>query len=90
MNPLQTKLTSQSQVSVPAPIRHALGIKPGSVIEWTLNGDQIIVKRAVLWTSQDIHEAAFGDQQNAPGKPKTLAQLKQGIQDHVKKRHARD
>ncbi len=88
-----TKLTSQSQVSVPAAIRHALGIKPGSLIEWTLQGDQIIVKRAVRWSTQDIHQAVFADQaagQHLQKQPaKTLAELKQGITTHMQRRHAR-
>jgi antitoxin PrlF len=86
----QTKLTSQSQVSVPAAIRHALGIKPGSLIEWTLQGDHIIVKRAVRFSTQDIHNAAFDDLPTGKPRPKSLAELKQGIQAHMKRRYARD
>jgi antitoxin PrlF len=86
----QTKLTSQSQVSVPAAIRHALGIKPGSLIEWTLQGDHIIVKRAVRFSTQDIHNAAFDDLPKGKPTPKSLAELKQGIQAHMKQRYARD
>jgi antitoxin PrlF len=85
----QTKLTSQSQVSVPAAIRHALGIKPGSLIEWTLQGDHIIVKRAVRCNTLDIHNAAFGDQTSAVQPPKSLTELKQGIKDHMQRRYAR-
>jgi antitoxin PrlF len=85
----QTKLTSQSQVSVPAAIRHALGIKPGSLIEWTLEGDHIIVKRAVRCSTQDIHNAVFNDRPPLAQRPKTLTELKQDIKDHMKRRYAR-
>ena len=35
MQKMQTKLTSQGQVSVPAPVRKMLHLIPGSVLVWT-------------------------------------------------------
>ena len=36
---LQTKVSDRGQVSVPADIRSALGIKSGTVLEWELSTD---------------------------------------------------
>ena len=40
-----SKLTSQGQISVPAEVRKRLGIGPGSVIEWTEQGNQVTVSK---------------------------------------------
>ena len=85
---VQTKLTSQGQVSVPAAVRHMLGLTPGSTVEWLQEGSNIIVKRAVRSTSIDVHAALFDDG-DAGDFPKTLADLKQGIAQHMQRRHAR-
>ena len=85
---IQTKLTSQGQVSVPAAIRHVLGLTPGSAVEWLQDGSNIIVKRAVRSTSKDVHTALFGDN-DLPEPAKTLAELKQGVAHYMQRRHAR-
>jgi len=85
---IQTKLTSQGQVSVPAAIRHVLGLTPGSAIEWLQDGSNIIVKRAVRSTSKDVHAALFGDD-DLPENAKTLTELKQGVAHYMQRRHAR-
>ena len=85
---VQTKLTSQGQVSVPAAVRHVLGLTPGSALEWQQHGNNIIVKRAVRSTSKDVHAALFGDD-DLPEPTKTLVELKQGIALHMQRRHAR-
>lgn len=81
-----SKLTAQAQVSVPAAIRRALGIGPGSVIAWEADGEQIVVRRVGLHSSTAIHEALFG--QRAPGKTSSR-ELKDGIAAYMKTRHAR-
>ena len=85
---IQTKLTSQGQVSVPAAVRHLLGLTPGATVEWTQVGDTIIVKRAVRSSTRDVHEALFPEADSAAS-AKTLAELKQGIRRHMQRRHAR-
>ena len=86
---IQTKLTSQGQVSVPAAVRHMLGLTPGSALEWLQDGNNIVVKRAVRSTSDDVHAALFNS--DAAAEPtKTLAELKQGIAQHMQRRHARN
>ena len=91
---IQSKLTSQGQVSVPAAIRQALALTPGSTLVWTQEEGRVTVQRAARHTTAAVHQALFGapalvNVQAAKTKPKTLAQLKQGIREHVKSRHAR-
>jgi antitoxin PrlF len=80
-----SKLTAQGQISVPAEVRRRLGLGPGSVLEWDEEGATIVVRRASRYSSQDLHLALF---KKAP-KPRTLAELKEGIRGYVRKRHAR-
>jgi antitoxin PrlF len=84
---VQSKITSQGQVSVPAAVRRALGIRPGSLIEWDIEGAQIVVKRAARATTDEVHQALFA--QDEPTKKASLAELKAGIRKHIQKRHAR-
>lgn len=79
-----SKLTAQGQVSVPAKVRQRLGVGPGSVLEWHEEGDRVIVRKAGQYSSEDIHRALF------PAVPqrRTLGQLKAGIAEFMKKRHA--
>jgi len=81
-----SKLTSQGQISVPVDVRRKLGVGPGSILEWEEQGDQIIVRRAARFTSEDIHRAVFP--KGAP-EPRTLAEMKEGLRGYIRKRHAR-
>jgi AbrB family looped-hinge helix DNA binding protein len=87
MSIAQSKLTAQGQISVPAEVRKKLGVGPGSVLEWEEKGDEIVVRRAGRYSSQDMHSALFADE---PPAPKSLKQLKQGIGAHMRGKHARD
>ena len=80
-----SKLTAQGQISVPAEVRRRLGIAPGSVLEWDEQGSAIVVRRAGRFTSEDIHRALF----KKPPRPRTLADLKEGIRRYMRRRHAR-
>jgi AbrB family looped-hinge helix DNA binding protein len=81
-----SKLTAQGQISVPAKVRRKLGIGPGSVIEWDEKGEAIVVRRSGRYSSEDIHRALFP---KGPPKPRTLAELKEGIERYMRERHAR-
>jgi bifunctional DNA-binding transcriptional regulator/antitoxin component of YhaV-PrlF toxin-antitoxin module len=70
---------------VPGEIRRRLGIGPGSVLEWDEEGERIVVRRAGRYTSEDVHRALFAE---APA-PRTLEELKEGVKQSVKARHAR-
>ena len=81
-----SKLTAQGQISVPAEVRRKLGVGPGSVLEWDEHGDQIVVRRAGRYSSEDIHKALFPD---GPPKRRSLGELKAGIRRHIRKKSAR-
>jgi AbrB family looped-hinge helix DNA binding protein len=81
----RSKLTAQSQISVPAPVRKKLGVGPGSLIEWDEQDDHVIVRRAGWYTSEEIHAALFRE---SPPDPKTEAELKEGIRKRMRKRYA--
>lgn len=79
-----SKVTAQGQVSVPAKVRQRLGIGPGSVLEWADDGDRVVVRKAGRYSSEDIHRALFP----SPPPRRTLEELKAGIRQAVRKRHA--
>ena len=81
----QSRLTAQGQISVPAKVRRRLGIGPGSVLEWDEAGDQIVVRRVGRYTSEEVHRALFA----APPAAKTLADLKEGVRQDIRRRRAR-
>lgn len=83
----QSKVTAQGQISVPAEVRRRLGLGPGSVIEWEINGkeDELIVRRGVRYTSEDLHSAVFPEKPE----PKTLSDLKDGIRQHMIERYGK-
>lgn len=85
MGVAHSKLTAQGQVSVPAKIRQRLGVGPGSVLEWDDDGEEIVVRRAGRFSSEDVHRSLFA----APPKPRTLEDLKEGVRHYMKNRRAR-
>lgn len=80
-----SKLTAQGQISVPKEVRRKLGIGPGSVLEWEEDGERIVVRRAGRYTSEDVHRALF----EKPPEPRTLEELKEGVRQSIRDRHAR-
>ena len=79
-----SKLTAQGQISVPAKVRRKLGIGPGSVLEWDDDGEEVVVRRAGRYTSEDVHRSVF---LKSP-RPRTLVELKEGARRYIKRRHA--
>ena len=82
----RSRVTAQGQVSVPSEVRRRLGLAPGSVIEWSEDGGAIAVRRVGGKTFEDVHAAAFPD---GPPKPRTLAELKDGIAEYIRRKHGR-
>jgi AbrB family looped-hinge helix DNA binding protein len=80
-----SKLTAQGQISVPKEVRRRLGIGPGSILEWEEEGEKIVVRRAGRYSSEDLHRALF----ETPPEPRSLDELKEGLRQYVKSRHAR-
>ncbi|MGQ0542562.1 MAG: AbrB/MazE/SpoVT family DNA-binding domain-containing protein [Blastocatellia bacterium] len=83
---IRSKITAQGQISVPAQIRQKLGLGPGSVIEWEEQGDEVVVKKAALYTLEDLHNNLFPEG-SLPRK--SLNELKEGIRKYVREKHAR-
>ena len=81
-----SKVTAQGQISVPMDVRRKLGIGPGSVLEWEEEGNKMVVRRAGRFSSEDINRALFGTR---PPEPRSIDELKEGIGEHLRKRHAR-
>jgi antitoxin PrlF len=82
----RSRVTAQGQVSVPAEVRRRLGVGPGSLLEWTEEGNAVVVRRSGRYTSADIHHALFGRENP---QPRPLTEFKEGIRKHVRARHAR-
>jgi len=81
----QSRLTAQGQISVPAAVRRKLGVGPGSTLEWHEEGERIVVRRVGRFSSADLHEALF----SKPPRRRSLAELREGLKAHAKRRHAR-
>jgi AbrB family looped-hinge helix DNA binding protein len=85
MAPLRSKVTAQGRTSIPAEIRRKLGLGPGSILEWEEDGDKVFVRRVGRHSWEDIHRALFKE----PPKPHTLEELKEGIGQYIREKHAR-
>jgi AbrB family looped-hinge helix DNA binding protein len=81
----QSKVTAQGQISVPAEIRRKLGIGPGSVLEWEEEGENVVVRKAGRFSSEDIHRALFAKRP----RPRKLEDLKEAVRQHMRDKHAR-
>ena len=79
-----SKLTARGRVSVPAKVLRRLGVGPGSVLEWDEDGGQIIVRRAGLYSSEDIHRVLF----SKTPRSRALEEMKNGIPQYIKNRRA--
>lgn len=85
MKTVRSRITAQGQISVPSKIRRRLGLGPGSVVEWEDKGDEVVVKRAALYTLEDLHREIFSEKPQR----KSLKELKEGIKKYVREKHAR-
>jgi AbrB family looped-hinge helix DNA binding protein len=84
---IQTKLTSQGQVSVPVAVRQLLSLRPGSTLVWTEEDGRITVERAVRHSTADVHQALFSEGGVPTAPAKSLTELKQGIRQHMQRHH---
>lgn len=84
MEPIEFKITSKGQISVPAAVRRYLDLVPGARIEWLERDGEVVVRRASQFSSQDIHDAVFGNSPRAA----SIADMDAGIRAHLKKKHA--
>ncbi len=56
------------------------------MLEWCERGDEIVVRRAGRFSSADIHSALFSVKPLSS--PKNAGDIKQGIREYIRKRHA--
>ena len=88
MQKIQTKLSSQGQVSVPAAVRKLLHLIPGSMLAWSQEGDRIVVERATRHSTAEVHQALFPEGPPVMAPARSLTELKQGIRQRMQRRHA--
>ncbi len=53
------RITAKSQTTVPSAVRRALGVGPGDVIGYEIDGDRVTMKRAVIKPPADPFIANF-------------------------------
>ena len=82
----KSKLTAQGQISVPAEVRQRLGVGPGSVLEWDEHDDQVVVRRAGRYSSEEVHSVLFPAGHR---RPPPLEDTKEAIRKYIHKKHAR-
>jgi len=70
---------------VPAAVLRERGWAPGTVLEWEIDGDNVLLRRVGDYSSEDIHRAIF----RAVPRRRKLAELKRGIREHISARRAR-
>lgn len=85
MESIESKLTSQGQVSIPARIRRKLGLTPGATVEWRERGDEVVVRRASKYSSLDIHKAVFA----TPPARRNIEDMDEGIRSRMRRKYAR-
>jgi antitoxin PrlF len=81
-----SRVTSQGQISVPAEVRRRLGLEPGATLEWEEENGRIIVRRAGRYSFGDIRAAVFPE--GVPAR-KSDAELKKGVTQYMRRKHAR-
>jgi AbrB family looped-hinge helix DNA binding protein len=87
MSVSHSRLTAQGQVSVPAEVRRALGLSPGSVLEWEQRGGQLVVRKAGRHTSADVHAALFGELPIRAAGNTSVGDTKAGIRAYIQGKH---
>ena len=80
----QSRVTAQGQVSVPSDVRKALGVGPGSILEWEQDGEKVIVRRGGKYTFEDIRRALFGDKKP---RRRTLKELNEGKARYIREKY---
>ena len=88
MKNMESEVTPQGQVAVPATIRAKLGLTSGAKIEWCERGEEVVVRRATKYSSRDIHDALFAPPASPP-RPRTLEEMDAGVRALMQRKHAR-
>ena len=88
MKSMESEVTPQGHVAVPASIRAKLGLTSGGKIEWCERGEEVVVRRATKYSSRDIHDALFASAASPP-RPRTPEEMDAGIRELMRRKHAR-
>jgi AbrB family looped-hinge helix DNA binding protein len=80
-----SRVTRQNQISVPAEVRRKLAIRPGTVLEWHVVGNELVVRprRVTLSTLRSEVRRMIG------ARRASLSELKKGKLAAVRARHSR-
>lgn len=81
-----SRVTSQGQISVPLEVRRRLGVGPGATIQWESEGEAVVVRRVGKHSFADLRKVLFPE---GPPEPRDLQDLKKGIEDYIRAKHAR-
>jgi AbrB family looped-hinge helix DNA binding protein len=81
----KSRVTAQGQISVPDEVRRRLELVAGSLPECEAEDDRIIVRRVAQRSFDDLKAVLLP----AAPQPRSLDELKEGIRDQVRGRHAR-
>jgi len=82
-----SKITAQSQITVPAEVRRKLGVGPGSILEWEESDGAVVVRRAGRVGTAEVHAALFG---RRPLPDSAATTVEEGIKRYIRAKHARD
>lgn len=77
--------TSKGQVTIPKPIRDVLGIKEGTPIDWSLDGDQLRVRAR----TQRLVDFAGMLKPLSNGRSATIEDMHDAVLDEAAERHRR-
>ena len=59
------------------------------MLVWTQDGDRIVVERAKRHSTKEVHQSLFSEgPPPRTGQAKTLLELKLGIREQMRRRHA--
>jgi AbrB family looped-hinge helix DNA binding protein len=82
-----TRLSTKGQITLPKKIRVARGWAPGTEFTLEESGDGILIRPAARSPQWEFDEVAGCLRYS--GKPKTLAEMREGIKQAVKRRYER-
>jgi antitoxin PrlF len=82
----RSRLTAQGQISIPAEVRRRLGLTPGSLVEWEVEGDRVFIRRGGKYTWDDIHKVLFP---NGPPPRRSIEEMDEGIRQYIRRKYAR-
>lgn len=85
MSITHSRLTTQGEILVPDEVRKKLGVGPGSLLEWHYDGQQVIVRRAGRYSSEELHQALF----STPPAVEKLVEKKTATRKYIRKKHTR-